>query len=140
MCCKSGDGISKRFDLPAVEEKGITLSMTHYKKEIRYEIQKTEATEWPQKLFLIAHTRGKLVILQPVSIDRTFGRMNDSLFNAGITHFMLIDQQATHLANAWFSYPTGIRINGKFLQISRHTEKEKRYPCKFQQKTITVLR
>ena len=98
VIAKSGDGISKRFDLPAVEEKGITLSMTHYKKEIRYEIQKTEATEWPQKLFLIAHTRGKLVILQPVSIDRTFGRMNDSLFNAGITHFMLIDQQGNALS------------------------------------------
>ncbi len=53
VIAKSGDGISKRFDLPAVEEKGITLSMTHYKKEIRYEIQKTEATQWPQKLFLI---------------------------------------------------------------------------------------
>lgn len=140
VIAKSGDGISKRFDLPAVEEKGITLSMTHYKKEIRYEIQKTEATEWPQKLFLIAHTRGKLVILQPVSIDRTFGRMNDSLFNAGITHFMLIDQQGNALSECLVSYPTGIRINGKFLQISRHTEKEKRYPCKFQQKTITVLR
>ena len=46
VIAKSGDGISNRFDLPAVEEKGITLSMTHYKKEIRYEIQKTEATEW----------------------------------------------------------------------------------------------
>ena len=72
--------------------------MTHYKKEIHYEIQKTEATQWPQKLFLIAHTRGKLAILQPVSADRTFGRMNDSLFNAGITHFMLIDQQGNALS------------------------------------------
>ena len=54
VIAKSSDGITKRFDLPAAEEKGIALSMTHYKKEIRYEIQKTEATQWPQKLFLIA--------------------------------------------------------------------------------------
>ena len=94
----TNDGISKRFDLPAVEPKGFGLSMTHYKKEIRYEIQKTEATEWPQKLFLIAHTRGRLAILQPINADRTFGRMNDSLFNAGITHFMLIDQQGNALS------------------------------------------
>lgn len=33
VIAKSGDGISKRFDLPAVEEKGITLSMTHYKRK-----------------------------------------------------------------------------------------------------------
>lgn len=65
VIAKSGDGISKRFNLPAVEQQGITLSMTHYKKEIRYEIQKTSTTEWPERLFLIAHTRGKLAILQP---------------------------------------------------------------------------
>lgn len=98
VIAKTNDGISKRFDLPAVEQKGIGLSISHYKKEIRYEIQKTETTEWPQKLFLIAHTRGKLAILQPINTDRTFGRMNDSLFTAGITHFMLIDQQGNALS------------------------------------------
>ena len=72
--------------------------MSHYKKEIRYEIQKTETTEWPQKLFLLAHTRGKLAILQPINTGRTFGKMNDSLFTAGITHFMLIDQQGNALS------------------------------------------
>lgn len=70
----SSDGVTKRFDLPAIEQKGITLSISHYKQEIRYEIQKTEATEWPQKLFLIAHTRGKLSILQPINPTRTFGK------------------------------------------------------------------
>lgn len=98
VIAKTNDGISKRFDLPAVEQKGIGLSISHYKKEIRYEIQKTETTEWPQKLFLIAHTRGKLAILQPINTSRTFGRMNDSLFTAGITHFMLIDQQGNALS------------------------------------------
>ncbi|WP_175630190.1 TonB-dependent receptor plug domain-containing protein [Bacteroides acidifaciens] len=98
VIAQTNDGISKRFDLPAVEQKGIGLSISHYKKEIRYEIQKTETTEWPQKLFLIAHTRGKLAILQPINTGRTFGRMNDSLFTAGITHFMLIDQQGNALS------------------------------------------
>lgn len=98
VIAKTNDGISKRFDLPAVESKGFGLSMTHYKKEIRYNIQKTEATEWPQKLFLMAHTRGKLAILQPINADRPSGKMNDSLFNAGITHFMLIDQQGNVLS------------------------------------------
>lgn len=135
---KTNDGISKRFDLPAVEQRGIGLSMSHYKKEIRYEIQKTETTEWPQKLFLLAHTRGKLAILQPINTGRTFGKMNDSLFTAGITHFMLIDHKETHSANAWSLCPTGIPINGKSNPINRHTGKEKKYPCKFQQKILTV--
>ena len=95
---RTNDSITKRFDLPAIEPKGISIAMSHYKQEIRYEIQKTEATEWPQKLFLLAHTRGKLAILQPINPERTFGKMNDSLFTEGITHFMLIDQQGNALS------------------------------------------
>ena len=95
---RTNDSITKRFDLPAIEPKGISIAMSHYKQEIRYEIQKTEATEWPQKLFLLAHTRGKLAILQPINPKRTFGKMNDSLFTEGITHFMLIDQQGNALS------------------------------------------
>lgn len=98
VTARTNDSITKRFDLPAIEPKGISIAMSHYKQEIRYEIQKTETTEWPQKLFLLAHTRGKLAILQPINPERTFGKMNDSLFTEGITHFMLIDQQGNALS------------------------------------------
>lgn len=91
--------------LPAVEPKGISIAMSHYKQEIRFEVQKTEATEWPQKLFLLAHTRGKLSILQPITPERTFGKMNDSLFTEGITHFMLIDQQGNALSERLIFVP-----------------------------------
>ena len=98
VTARTNDSITKRFDLPAIEPKGISIAMSHYKQEIRYEIQKTETTEWPQKLFLLAHTRGKLAILQPINPERTFGKMSDSLFTEGITHFMLIDQQGNALS------------------------------------------
>lgn len=101
----SDDGITKRFDLPAIEPKGVTLTISHYRQEIRYEIQKTETTEWPQKLYLIAHTRGKLSILQPINTQKTYGKMNDSLFIAGITHFMLIDQQGKVLSERLIFVP-----------------------------------
>lgn len=94
----SNDGITKRFDLPTVESKGISLAVTHYRQEIRYEIQKTEATEWPEKLLLLVHTRGKLSVLQPVNPEKNFGKMNDSLFQAGITHLMLIDERGNALS------------------------------------------
>lgn len=102
---RTNDSITKRFDLPAIEPKGISIAMSHYKQEIRYEIQKTEATEWPQKLFLLAHTRGKLAILQPINPKRTFGLMNDSLFTEGITHFMLIDEQGNALSERLIFVP-----------------------------------
>ena len=102
---RTNDSITKRFDLPAIEPKGISIAMSHYKQEIRYEIQKTEATEGPQKLFLLAHTRGKLAILQPINPKRTFGKMNDSLFTEGITHFMLIDEQGNALSERLIFVP-----------------------------------
>lgn len=102
---RTNDSITKRFDLPAIEPKGISIAMSHYKQEIRYEIQKTEVTEWPQKLFLLAHTRGKLAILQPINPKRTFGLMNDSLFTEGITHFMLIDEQGNALSERLIFVP-----------------------------------
>ena len=102
---RTNDSITKRFDLPAIEPKGISIAMSHYKQEIRYEIQKTEATEWPQKLFLLAHTHGKLAILQPINPKRTFGKMNDSLFTEGITHFMLIDEQGNALSERLIFVP-----------------------------------
>ena len=102
---RTNDSITKRFDLPAIEPKGISIAMSHYKQEIRYEIQKTEATEWPQKLFLLAHTRGKLAILQPINPKRTFGKMNDSLCTEGITHFMLIDEQGNALSERLIFVP-----------------------------------
>lgn len=102
---KSSDGITKRFNLPTVEEKGIALSMTHRRDDIRFEIQKTETTEWPQKLFLVAHTREKLTILQPINPPSTFGRMNDSLFQEGITHFLLIDGRGNTLSERLIFVP-----------------------------------
>lgn len=105
ITAKTNDSITKRFDLPAVEPKGISIAMSHYKQEIRFEVQKTEATEWPQKLFLLAHTRGKLSIPQPITPERTFGKMNDSLFTEGITHFMLIDQQGNALSERLIFVP-----------------------------------
>ena len=102
---RTNDSITKRFDLPAIEPKGISIAMSHYKQEIRYEIQKTEVTEWPQKLFLLVHTRGKLAILQPINPKRTFGKMNDSLFTEGITHFMLIDEQGNALSERLIFVP-----------------------------------
>ena len=105
VTARTNDSITKRFDLPAIEPKGISIAMSHYKQEIRYEIQKTEATEWPQKLFLLAHTRGKLAILQPINPKRTFGKMNDSLFTEGLTHFMLIDEQGNALSERLIFVP-----------------------------------
>lgn len=137
---RTNDSITKRFDLPAIEPKGISIAMSHYKQEIRYEIQKTEATEWPQKLFLLAHTRGKLAILQPINPKRTFGKMNDSLFTEGITHFMLIDEQGNALSERLIFVPDHKPNQWQITADQPTYGKERRYLCRSLPKTTKVTR
>lgn len=137
---RTNDSITKRFDLPAIEPKGISIAMSHYKQEIRYEIQKTEATEWPQKLFLLAHTRGKLAILQPINPKRTFGKMNDSLFTEGITHFMLIDEQGNALSERLIFVPDHKPNQWQITADQPTYGKERRYLCRLLPKTTKVTR
>lgn len=91
----SADGTTKKFNLPPVEQTGINLAMIHHRQDIRYEIRKTEATTWPETLFLLGHTRGNLVFFQPINTERPSGKFNDSLFNEGITHFLVVDGNGT---------------------------------------------
>ena len=107
---QGADGFSKEIEGFLFNSKGDTL--TNFRSEhngmgifTMNPVQKTEATEWPQKLFLLAHTRGKLAILQPINPKRTFGKMNDSLFTEGITHFMLIDEQGNALSERLIFVP-----------------------------------
>lgn len=94
----SDEGITKQIALPKVESTGINLTMVHYKNDIRYEIQKTEQTVWPDTMYLIAHTRGQLIILQPISPDKLTGKLSDELLDDGITHFLLADGRGTILS------------------------------------------
>ena len=94
----SDDGITKRFDLPKVEQTGIILSMTHFKNDIRYEVQKTDHTVWPEEIYLVAHTRGELIIFQPLENNKRSGKLRDNLLTEGITHFLIIDGNGTPLS------------------------------------------
>ncbi|MDR0892137.1 MAG: TonB-dependent receptor plug domain-containing protein [Mediterranea sp.] len=91
VAARTADGIIRRFNLPRVEPRGLSISMTSHRQEIRYEIQKTDSTQWPEPLYLLAHTRGKLTLLQPIAPSTPIGRVDEKIFSPGITHFMLID-------------------------------------------------
>lgn len=94
----SGDGVRKRFDVPQPKPEGFALSLFQRKEEIRYRIQKTEATAWRRPLFLIAHTRGELSVLKLLNEGNTDGKINLSDLKEGITHFLLVDGQGTPLS------------------------------------------
>jgi len=91
----SEEGISKRFELPEVKDKGFSLSILQRKKEIIYQVHKTEITPWPQSLYLVGHTRGKMCILKEIMPTGTTGKINEEFMDEGITHFLLVNGDGT---------------------------------------------
>ena len=94
----SSDGVTKRFDFPAVENTGFALHVTQRRNLLNYEVLKTQTTEWPEKLFLLGHTRGRIALMHEISPDKAFGRLSCSNFVAGISHFMLVDHRGNILS------------------------------------------
>lgn len=87
----SSDGVTKRFNLPVVQPQGIALSIIPRRGEANYLIQKTEASEWSQELFLVVHIRGRLLAFHPVNKEKTYGKLRLTQMPEGIIHFMLVD-------------------------------------------------
>ena len=94
----SSDGVTKRFDFPKAETTGFALRMRPRQNGLSYEILKPETTEWPEKMFLLGHTRGSIALMHEINPGRAFGNLSFSNFMAGISHFMLIDHRGNILS------------------------------------------
>lgn len=101
----SSDGITKSFDLPKVESNGFAIRMNHHNDILNYEVLKTETTEWPEKMFLIGHTRGSITLMLEINPKKVYGRISDTLFMAGISHFMLVDKNGNILSERLIFIP-----------------------------------
>ncbi|MDR0937754.1 MAG: TonB-dependent receptor plug domain-containing protein [Mediterranea sp.] len=120
VAARSADGIIRRFKLPKVEPKGISINVSYHRQEIRYEIQKTDSTPWPEPLFLAAHTRGKLSLLRPIGSTAPIGRLDENLFDPGITHFMLVDGQGKVLSERLLFVPDKKPLQWQVSTDKRH--------------------
>ena len=87
----SSDHVSRRFDLPVVRPDGIVLSAVSYQQSIRFQIQKADQTAWPDELYLLAHTRGKLVAFHSINRQKPFGKLSREQLQEGISHLILVD-------------------------------------------------
>jgi len=85
---KTENGLSKRFSLPPVVDKGVSLKIISNKSKIFYEIN-NKLTEDLSKLFLLIHTRGVVLALQPLKSAN--GQIPDENLPAGITSFSVVD-------------------------------------------------
>ena len=67
---RSEKGIVKRFPLPEVRSDGMGLQMAFRNGAIFYNVQKAAEAVWPDSLFLIAHLRGDIRLMLPLSAEK----------------------------------------------------------------------
>ena len=101
----SSDGVTKHFNLPVVENTGFALHMIQRKNALNYEVLKTATTEWPEKMFLLGHTRGSIALMHEINPEKASGKLSFSNFMPGISHFMLIDHKGNILSERLIFIP-----------------------------------
>jgi len=85
---KNNDGISKRFELPKAQERGVALHLLFNKGKVMYEV--INNTSMPDKsLYLLLHSRGRVFVAQPLINMK--GQIPESILPAGIASFSVID-------------------------------------------------
>ncbi|MCD8261545.1 MAG: hypothetical protein LUD15_08680 [Bacteroides sp.] len=94
----SEQGERKIFDLPKVENQGFAITLNRRNRIIYYETQKTKWTQWPDSIFLIAHTRGGLRMVKKITNSQIMGGVEEGFLEEGITHFLLIDHRGIPLS------------------------------------------
>lgn len=88
----SADGIKKQFELPAAQKEGFSISVSKLRENIRFMVQKTPSTPPPNRLFLLVHTRGRLLVLKELSIDVPYGKIEANMLGEGINHFLVVNE------------------------------------------------
>jgi len=85
---KNEKGLEKRFSLPYVEDKGISLKVIANKGKIYYDIN-NQLPESQNQLYMLIHSRGVVYVLQP--IKSLSGQINEENLPVGINSFSVID-------------------------------------------------
>ncbi|WP_297451249.1 TonB-dependent receptor [uncultured Alistipes sp.] len=93
----SSSGQVRQFALPEVKTRGFGLSVACRNGMIFYGIQTASETVWTEPLYLLAHTRGNIRVLAPVSPTQAAGRIDANEFPEGIAHFLLVGRDGRAL-------------------------------------------
>lgn len=94
---RSQKGVEKRFPLNLSAESGFALSLQHLEHQIHYQILSNISLP-NDSLYLIAHTREMLRIVLPITKNNLSGAFPDSIFETGITHFILCNSAGIPLS------------------------------------------
>lgn len=87
---KSAQGLEKKFFLPEENPAGIALGIRQKDNELFYQVVTGEQTVLPDSLYLVAHTRGQLLVCAPLN-GKLHGKLLTTDFPEGILHLCLMD-------------------------------------------------
>lgn len=93
---KTTDGVSKRVELPQATEKGTTLKVTNLGKDVLCSIWYGDKFEGKDSLVLVAHSRGMLLAVIPITTETVF-RLSKEKIPDGIMQIALITKNGQTL-------------------------------------------
>ena len=91
VICTDDRQQTKRFDLPEALHDGYTLSVTGRKDKIDVMVSKAASTHSNEPLYLLAHTRGRVLLAMPWEDNRDFITFSRQEFPSGALHFVLFN-------------------------------------------------
>lgn len=120
------NGSDQIFNLPTPQNEGLSLSMVQAKEDLHYLVKSPPDYVWPDSLYLIAHTRGFPILLAPLTKENAAGTIKLSTFAAGITHFLLVNQDGKPISQRLlFVYPSYLPTCQLTCDKSKYSKREK---------------
>ena len=91
--CTNDQQQSKRFDLPTVLKTGYTLSAGIVKDNLYMSVLQSVPEEWSDTLYLLAHTRGEVHMVEECDANRKIFQFSQKMFPSGVLHLVLFDKR-----------------------------------------------
>ena len=87
-----GNGQEERFDLPAPVDDAWGLAVEATDSLVSYDVLKGANAVLPENLYVLLHSRGVVLAMQPVK-GKVKGRIDAGMLPEGISHLVLMDDQ-----------------------------------------------
>ena len=89
--CTTGQGQSKRFNLPAATDRGYALSVSQLNENIFVTVLQPAGNQHGDELYLLAHTHGMVHFAELWDHEKNIASFRKEQFPSGVLHFILFD-------------------------------------------------
>ena len=89
--CRNSQGQSKRFELPTAVNHGFALVARQLRDQIYVSVQKPVGITQNDELYLLAHTRGIVHLIEHLDREKNLAVIPIEIFPSGVLHLILFD-------------------------------------------------